>query len=164
MDIVKTGKEKQHAYTTEYRQLKKAMKEEFYLEAVAICYAIIEDRLLAFFHHAGIVTRTHEKLKVNSSIYPYIRRLCRKNDEYSVKIKNISIKINLTKLLINMTEEDAIQIDDSVDKYVRGLKRKRHIARKGFMIDLCKEMKKSIKIQCWRYLKGSNNGELIEIS
>lgn len=65
MEIAKTGKEKQLTYTTEYRQFNKAMKEEFYLEAVAIGYAIIEDRLTAFLHHAGVVTRTNEDLRIN---------------------------------------------------------------------------------------------------
>lgn len=142
MDIVKTGKEKQLTYTTEYRQFNKAMKNEFYLEAVAISYAIIEDRLVAFLHHAGIVTRTNEDLRINRSIYPYIRKLLNKDNTYSIKIKDISVKIGLIKALIDMTEDDAKQIDKSIGEYVKGLKHKRSIVQEGFMIDLFNEIKK----------------------
>ena len=116
MEIVKTGKEKQLTYTTEYKQFNKAMKEEFYLEALVIGYAIIEDRLVAFLHHAGIVTRTNEKLAINKSVYPYIRKLLKKDDDFSVKIKDISVKIDLINKLIEMTEENAIQKDQLQEK------------------------------------------------
>lgn len=142
MDIAKTGKEKQLTYTTEYRQFNKAMKEEFYLEAVAIGYAIIEDRLIAFLHHAGIVTRTNEKLSINRKVYPYIRKLLGKDDSYSVRIKDISVKISLITELLNMTDEKANNIDLQVDAYIQGLKRKRSIAQKGYMHDLYIELKK----------------------
>ena len=142
MDIAKTGKEKQLTYTTEYRQFNKAMKEEFYLEAVAIGYAIIEDRLIAFLHHAGIITRTKEELKMNRMIYPYIRKLLNKDEKYSVRIKNISVKIDLITALLNMTEMEASDIDTYVSNYVQGLKRKRSIAQAGFMQDLYTELRK----------------------
>lgn len=122
MEIAKTGKEKQLTYTTEYRQFNKAMKEEFYLEAVAIGYAIIEDRLTAFLHHAGVVTRTNEDLRINRQVYPYIRKLLNKEDDYSVKIKDISVKIALITALLNMTENGANGIDAYVANYVRGLR------------------------------------------
>lgn len=159
MEIAKTGKEKQLTYTTEYRQFNKAMKEGFFLEAVAIGYAIIEDRLTAFLHHAGIVTRTNEELKINRKIYPYIRKLLDKEDDYSVKIKDISVKIALITALINMTESDANTIDVYVADYVQGLKRKRSIAQTGYMHDLYTKIKKVntelvlsafAKIEPWR--------------
>ena len=142
MEIAKTGKEKQLTYTTEYRQFNKAMKEEFYLEAVAIGYAIIEDRLTAFLHHAGVVTRTNEDLRINRKVYPYIRKLLNKEDDYSVKIKDISVKIALVTALLNMTENEANAIDAYVANYVQGLKRKRAIAQTGYMHDLYAEIKK----------------------
>ena len=42
MRTIQTGKEKQLVYAHEYKRLKKALQEEFYLEAIAIGYAIIE--------------------------------------------------------------------------------------------------------------------------
>ena len=159
MEIAKTGKEKQLTYTTEYRQFNKAMKEEFYLEAVAIGYAIIEDRLTAFLHHAGLVTRTNEDLRINRKVYPYIRKLLKKEDDYSIKIKDISVKITLVTALLNMTENEANAIDAYVANYVQGLKRKRAIAQTGYMHDLYTEIKKVnaelvlstfVRIEPWR--------------
>lgn len=59
MEKVEKGKDKKYSYKVEYSRFKTALKEEFYLEAISIGYAIIEDRLVAFLHHAGIVTRNH---------------------------------------------------------------------------------------------------------
>ncbi len=162
MEIVKTGKEKQLAYTEEYSRFKKAMKEEFYLEAVAIGYAIIEDRLTAFLHHAGMVSRTNEELKINRCVYPYIRRLFNEKDDYSIKIKDISVKISLIRNLLEMTEDQAKQIDQYVADYTSNLTRKHSVAKTGFMLDLYNELKKVDKktvddifekIEPWRKLR-----------
>ena len=64
----KLGKEKQEAYSIEYTHFKKALKEEFYLEAVAIGYAIIEDRFNAFFHYAGIHKHRLDKAKQQTKV------------------------------------------------------------------------------------------------
>jgi len=139
MDNIKTGKERQKAYQTEYQRYKIAMKYEFYLEAVAICYAVIEDRLTSFLHHAGIVTRTNENLCVNKKVYPYIRRLMKKDDNYNVKIKDISVKIELVRILLNLTEERAKEIDELVYEHIKSIKRKGAVAKSGYMMDLyCK--------------------------
>ena len=69
MDTIKTGKEKQKAYRNEFSRLGKALKDEFFLEAIAIGYAVIEDRLISFLHHAGIVSRTKENLLINRAVY-----------------------------------------------------------------------------------------------
>ena len=93
MEKVKTGTEKQEVYTEEYAKFKKALREEFFLEGIVIGYAVIEDRLVSFLHHAGILSRDNEELKINRSVYPYMRRLLDKDDDYSIKIKNISVKV-----------------------------------------------------------------------
>lgn len=136
METVKTGKEKQLSYSIEYRQFNKALKETFYLEAIAIGYAIIEDRLVAFLHHAGIVTREQKELKINRMTYPYMRKLLKKDEKWSIKIKDLSVKIALINALIDMTEQEAVLIDNEVDLYIKNLKRKRTIAKSGYMHDL----------------------------
>lgn len=136
MKNVASGKEKQLAYTVEYRQFNKALKEEFYLEAVAIGYAIIEDRLIAFLHYAGIVTRTKEDLKINKEVYPYMRRLLSKDDNYKIQVKDISVKIAIIEKLMKMTQEEAQAIDESVNAYVSTLNRKKSIAKCGYMNSL----------------------------
>ena len=142
MENIKTGKERQEAYKTEYQRYKIAMKYKFYLEAVAICYAANEDRLTAFLHHAGIVTRTNENLCINSKVYPYIRRLLNKDENGNVKVKDISVKMAIVQELLTMTEERAQEIDESVSEYIKGIKRKGSVARSGYMTDLFHKVQK----------------------
>ncbi len=72
MTNISTGKEKEQAYKVNYARYNKAIKEEFYLEALVIGYAIIEDRLVSFLHHCGIISRDNEKLSVNRKLRPFI--------------------------------------------------------------------------------------------
>lgn len=140
MDNVKSGKEKQSVYATEYKRLSKALKEQFYLEAVAIGYAIIEDRLVAFLHHAGIVTRGNPELKINKSVYPYMRKLLRKDDKYIFYIKDIGVKTSLIEALLNMTSEQANEIDSSVGECLQNMKHKKSVAKNGYMNALFEQM------------------------
>ena len=129
MDNVKSGKEKQFVYATEYKRLSKALKEQFYLEAVAIGYAIIEDRLVAFLHHAGIVTRGNRELKINKAVCPYIKKLLMKDDKYILYIKDIGVKTSLIEALLNMTSEQANEIDSSVGECLQNMKHKKAVAK-----------------------------------
>lgn len=142
MEIAKTGKEKQNAYTKEYARLNKAMEEEFYLEAIAICYAIIEDRFVSFFHHAGIVSRSNDNLKVNKKVYPYLRLLLKKDEKYSIRIKDVSVKESLVCQLLTMNEETARNIDNLIMAYPE--EKKRRIAASGYMLALYKQMHSTI--------------------
>ena len=144
MDIVESGKEKQSAYRKEYARLKKALKNEFYLEAIAICYAIIEDRLLSFFHHAGIVTRNNGKLKVNYAVYPYLRKLLNKNDEHAILISKISVKNSLVCQLLTMSENTAMEIDRYIADLPKEKKKRRSLP--GYMVDLYNQIHKTIEI------------------
>ena len=142
MDTIKTGKERQEAYHKEFSRYKSAMKQAFYLEAVAIIYAVMEDRLTAFLHHAGIVTRTNENLCINPKVYPYIRRLLNKDDSCNVKIKDISVKMAVVHALLDLTKEKAQEIDELVGEYINGIKRKGTVAKCGYMTDLFREVQK----------------------
>lgn len=144
MENVKTGKEKQVAYAHEYKRFTKAIKEEYYLEAIAIGYAIIEDRLVAFLHHAGIVSRNNDDLRINRCVYPYIRRLIGKGDDYSIKIKDISVKIDLICKLLALSAQRAAEIDNEVDAFVKA-NNKKSITCKGYMMDLYNQVNKSIE-------------------
>ena len=45
--------QKFHNYQTQFRRLNKALQEEFYLEAIFIAYAIMEDRTESILRHSG---------------------------------------------------------------------------------------------------------------
>lgn len=49
-----TGQEKYDNYKAQFDRLNKALKNEFYLEAIFIEYAILEDRTESVLHHAGL--------------------------------------------------------------------------------------------------------------
>ena len=46
--------QKYENYKEQMRRLKKALKEQFYLEAISIEYAIIEDRIESVLRHTGV--------------------------------------------------------------------------------------------------------------
>ena len=142
MDVVKNGKEKQFAYRTEFNRLSKALEEEFYLEAVAISYAIAENRLVSFLHHAGIVTRTDGNLKINACVYPCMRRVLKKDDNTDVDITAISSKTKLISALLKMTEEKANAIDSSVRDYSNNPDDVNCGAKNGYMHALFAQMNK----------------------
>ena len=52
-EILSPNMQKYRNYQTQFSRLNKAMKEEFYLEAIFIAYAIIEDRTESILRHAG---------------------------------------------------------------------------------------------------------------
>lgn len=49
-----TGQEKYRNYKEQFERLNKALKNEFYLEAIFIEYAILEDRTQSVLEHAGL--------------------------------------------------------------------------------------------------------------
>ena len=136
MKIASNKEEKQLAYKVEYKRFKKALKEEFYLEAVSIGYAIIEDRLIAFLHHAGFVSRNHERLKINKMVYPYVRQLMDVSETSAIIVRSISKKVELIRRLIEMSEGEAEAIDQYVQQYLNDCKRKKSVAKPGYMLFL----------------------------
>ena len=119
IETVKTGKEKQEAYAHSFDTLNKAFQYHFYLEAVAITYAIMEDRLVAFLHHAGIVTRDKGDLKINRRFLPHMRLLLGKNPEQVINIKSISVKLSIVSACLELTEEKARSIDDAIARQLQ---------------------------------------------
>ena len=85
-----TGQEKYTNYKEQFGRLNRALKNEFYLEAIFIEYAILEDRTESVLHHAGLwdaymkgkkmanigtkLTFIKNKANVKScSLHPYFR-------------------------------------------------------------------------------------------
>ena len=136
MEIVRNNLEKHQQYSKEYSRLNKALALGFYLEAVAIDYAIIEDRLVAFLHYAGIVSRNNPSLKVNQNVYPYMRKLLQRGPTDGIRVKDISVKMDLIRALLSLTEAEATQIDAEVAEYATTIGRTRHLVKEGYMLDL----------------------------
>ena len=138
MDTVRNNLEKHQQYSKEYSRLNKALNLGFYLEAVAIDYAIIEDRLVAFLHYAGIASRNNPDLKINKNVYPYMRNLLHKGPTDGIRVKDISVKMELIRALLSLTEAEALQIDSEIVEYATTTGRNRHFVKEGYMLDLYK--------------------------
>ena len=143
MKTVKNGQEKYQAYKQNFSMLNKAMKYHFYLEAVAITYAMMEDRLVSFLHHAGVVTRDKGDMSINGKVYPQMRELMGKTETESIRIKNISVKIEVIQKLLELSEEKAAEIDAAaVAKTAHKPKRKRAI--EDYMQQLRKQVQATV--------------------
>ena len=55
--------QKYENYKEQMRRLKKALKEQFYLEAISIEYAIIEDRIESVLRHTGVFNPEKHNMK-----------------------------------------------------------------------------------------------------
>lgn len=95
------GKEKEEVYRKYLEKYNKAIKYEFYLEAIMISYAMMEDRLIAILHYTGVVTRTHENLAVNKFCYSDIRTILGYKENAPITIRNISVKIKVLNALVS---------------------------------------------------------------
>ena len=113
------GKQRSHAYLN--GKYKKAIANEFYFEAMMIAYNLVEDRLLAFLHYAGIVNRDADKLKISKRINPSIRSFLGKKENERINIKNISVKLELIKALaeaVDCTDEYISAVSAQMEKSV----------------------------------------------
>ena len=52
-------------YTEQMGRLKKALKYEFYIEAIAIEYAVMEDRLESILRHEGVFNPENSRASGN---------------------------------------------------------------------------------------------------
>ena len=122
---VENNKEKMSTYKAMMVRRRIAMNHGFYLEALMIEYAMIEDRLIAFLYHSGAISNRNTKLKIGSgATRPIIRSIvefCEKNEKNAnLSITNISGKIRVTYSMIKAVCLDGFEVSGS--KYFDTLK------------------------------------------
>lgn len=122
---VENNKEKMFTYQTMMVRLRIAINYGFYLEALMIEYAMIEDRLIAFLYHSGAIANRNAKSKIRSGITrPIIRSMvdsCEGNEKNAnLGIANISGKIRVIYCMIKAVCLDGFEISGS--KYFDTLK------------------------------------------
>lgn len=135
-----TAKQKQDNYREQFIRLKKALNSEFYLEAIFIEYAIIEDRTRAILVHAGkyeayLKKRGRYQENLNSKI-KYIQAFAAEKetllnkffgDELLTDILDWKEKRNqLIHALLNhtLTTEELAKMAEKGDVYCRTLRDK----------------------------------------
>ena len=125
--------EKYNSYTALTKKYKEAMKYGFYYEAIFISYAMMEDRLMSFLDKAGVVTLKNVKLTKRAA--PFVKYLLNKK---SVTIRNISTKMEITQKLLEMTYEQAEELEK---RYAEEMKTDK---MKGYLLDLYMDIDEKI--------------------
>lgn len=112
IEKVESGKDKAFTYKYQMERYKLSIDQQFYFEAIVIAYAMIEDRLLAFLHYAGVIDRRTEGNQAEERIYvsvqaqKQIKALLKRRTEDKIYLDTISIKIRTIKKLMNLPEEN----------------------------------------------------------
>lgn len=121
---VKDNYDKQNTYRYNIRRFNKAMQEGFFLEALLIDYAMIEDRLRSFIYHIGLLnTRDSDKVdgkKARDSLRDIIRRYKRDDENDLFLLKAISGKMKIIRCTLLWADEENLTLDN---KYLRTLRK-----------------------------------------
>ncbi len=120
IEMVESGFEKADNYRYQMGRYNLAIQHEFYFEAIVITYAMIEDRLLAFLHYAGVIDRrlqinqTEHGIYVSAQCQKQINLLLKRNNNQKIKLNTINIKIEIIKNLMKLPESNNDQYLDLV--------------------------------------------------
>lgn len=87
------NQEKAQKYTLYIKRFNKAVANEFYLEAMWILYAMIEDRTSAFLYHIGFTSeKNRNKITSKSFIKKEIRGILQLQGKGKIYLKSLSNK------------------------------------------------------------------------
>ena len=121
IDSVKNNQEKYKTYKEIMGRLSKAIRAGFYYEAILIEYALIEDRLISYLYHMGIIGE-REKLKMGKKrkkeLKPILLSYNQKVD--NLRLANISTKIMIVKTILLWAAETTDDL--SRNRYLKTLK------------------------------------------
>ena len=122
---VQNNKEKQITYATYKEQLTKAIKYEFYLEAMMIEYGIMEDRMRSFIYHiGGLPSRTSTKVgkrKTKGCLKKIVSDYRTSEEKDNLGITNISGKEKIIRCVLRWASDENKQ--PVSDKYLIALER-----------------------------------------
>ena len=121
---VKNNIDKQNTYRNNIARYNRAMREGFYLEALLIDYAVIEDRLRSFLYHIGLL-KTKDSFKIDGgkakeSLKPIITEYKRKDENANFIYNSISGKMKIIRCTLMWAEQEDYNQED---KYLVALRR-----------------------------------------
>lgn len=132
IETIGSGNEKAGVYSYQMKRYQLAIQHEFYFEAIVISYAMIEDRLLAFLHYAGVIDRrictqnnqVKQKIRVCEQAKKQINALLNHKEDYTISLDTINSKIRIINALMKLPEENnnpylnlvRAQIDKTIDR------------------------------------------------
>ena len=97
IEPVVNNKEKQETYTFQLGQYRKAMDEDFFLEAMMIVYSMMEDRLKSLLYYCGVFD-SRDTLKISKVVAEDIRTAI---GEEKYKLSNITGKVAMCADIVN---------------------------------------------------------------
>ncbi len=117
---VKDNAEKYETYREQISLYNKAIREGFYLQAIVIDYALLEDRLRSFLYHMGVFAdRKSTRINVveaKEALSEMVQRYKRIKDKEtdSMSITNISGKMKVIRCAIEWSvNAENIKVDDT---------------------------------------------------
>lgn len=100
---VKDNKDKQRTYAKEKARYSSAVKDGFYLEAMMIDYALLEDRFRSILYHIGFLSNRKSR-NVWKTARPYFEGIVRQykteKENDTLGITNISGKIKIVRSIL----------------------------------------------------------------
>ena len=116
--------EKRHTYAVLLDRYNKALKYEYYFEALLIDYALMEDRLRSFLYHIGALANRQSYKVGPRSTKPHLQNMVRAADttgKCNMGITSISGKMALVKATIKWAESTSID-EVKENRYLAALK------------------------------------------
>ena len=119
--------DKQRTYRQQLGRHSRAMREEFYFEALLIDYAILEDRLRSVIYHMGLLAN-RRSVGIWKKTRPYLLEVVQqyKNEDENDKLglSNISGKMKIVRSVMRWAAESSTSEDDKYQKILRSQCRK----------------------------------------
>ena len=120
---VADNREKQLTYQEQMRRYSKAMKEEFFFEAILIDYAMLEDRLRSMLYHAGFFANRDKAgcwKKTKPYFQSFVKQYKNEKENDTLGVTSISGKIKVIRSMLRwVSEADAT---NEKDRYLLRLK------------------------------------------
>ena len=123
IDPVNNNTDKQNTYRTNINRYNKAMKEGFFLEALLIDYAVMEDRLRSFLYHIGLLknrgSHSIDCYRAKKSLKPIMETYYGKGKNSEFSYKAISGKMKIVRCTLMWADQEGY---DTTDKYLTSLR------------------------------------------
>lgn len=133
LESVHSSKDKQRTYQAVLAKYRLAMRYGFYLQAILIDYALMEDRLSSFIYHVGWIDDLNET-KVNKTGRRYLRQWMPDYDSRkSPRIDKLANKKAIIRIILDWEESSA---DPTSDRYLRVLRSRLESLDVGGIIDI----------------------------
>lgn len=104
----KNREEKEKIYEIQFKKYNIAIKNQFYLEAISIVYAICEDKLKSFLYLSGCINRN---LEVTKKYRKILRQIWKLDEKRKFGINKISNKRTYILNMLNWVKSENLKLN-----------------------------------------------------